>query len=139
MDAVQRAFESQIRRDEYKRVQLQNAVRGQLRRPWQSSEKYLSGADYVPVGCMPIVSLEEERLLREREKEERERIRQHMSAAQHLQRLQVGRNYPGEMRKTPAARFRFNVIALHRWRVFTLMPARVVDYTFVSARACVHM
>eukprot|EP00959_Pyramimonas_sp_CCMP1952_P256634 5361164-Pyramimonas_sp.AAC.1 len=85
------------------------------------------------------VSLEEERLLREREKEERERIRQHMSAAQHLQRLQVGRNYPGEMRKTPAARFRFNVIALHRWRVFTLMPARVVDYTFVSARACVHM
>eukprot|EP00240_Pyramimonas_obovata_P003977 CAMPEP_0118926326 /NCGR_PEP_ID=MMETSP1169-20130426/4043_1 /TAXON_ID=36882 /ORGANISM="Pyramimonas obovata, Strain CCMP722" /LENGTH=355 /DNA_ID=CAMNT_0006867857 /DNA_START=104 /DNA_END=1168 /DNA_ORIENTATION=- len=60
MDAVQRAFESQIRREEYKRVQLQNAV-----------------------------SLEEERLLREREKEERERIRQHMTAAQHLQRLQM--------------------------------------------------
>jgi|AntRauMFilla1563_2_1112583.scaffolds.fasta_scaffold60538_1 hypothetical protein len=27
MDAVQRAFESQIRREDYKRVQLHNAVR----------------------------------------------------------------------------------------------------------------
>jgi len=59
MDAVQRAYESQVRREERKRLQLQNAV-----------------------------LLEEDKRRRELEKDEKEQVRERMIAAQHLQRMQ---------------------------------------------------
>lgn len=60
MDQVQRAYESQLRREDCKRKQLQNSV-----------------------------MIEEHKRWREHEKEQRELVRQHMLAAQQLKRLQV--------------------------------------------------